>query len=68
MAVCSRCGREFDLSFARRSIGRKYGAGQYDDSFEDGDVCDLCASEEIGAYMSAGAEIIELMGSGWDPD
>ena len=66
MPICSRCGCEFDLSYAKRSIGRRYGSGTYDDYYPDGDVCEDCALEEVSADYNAGAEIIELMGTGWD--
>lgn len=66
MAICAWCGREFDVSTARRRIGRRYGAGSYDDAFPNGDVCDECASSEIGGAMAIGAEIMEDMG--WDDD
>lgn len=52
MAICSRCGKEFNLSTARRMIGRIYGAGMYDDTFEDGDVCGDCADIEIGSDIA----------------
>ncbi len=66
MPTCSRCGCEFDLSTARRSIGQRYGAGSYDDSFPDGDVCEDCAADEIGSDMAAGAELMDLMDWEWD--
>ena len=64
MAICVWCGKEFDVSTARRRIGRRYGAGVYDDTFPNGDVCDECASSEIGGAIGIGAEIMEDMG--WD--
>lgn len=68
MATCSRCGREFDLSTARRSIGRSYGAGIYNDYYPDGDVCENCAVEQVSADYNTGQELKRLMGSGWDDD
>ncbi len=68
MAICSRCGNEFDLSYARRSIGQGYGAGTYNDYYPDGDVCEDCAVEEISCDYATGAEIKELMGTSWDDD
>ncbi len=65
MAKCVRCGRKFDLFYARRSIGHSYGAGSYNEYYPDGDVCEYGAPEEISADYNAGAEIIELMGTGW---
>ena len=68
MAICVRCGREFDVSRARRIIGRNYGAGLYDEYYPDGDVCENCATEEVSADAATGAEIAELMGDSWDDD
>ena len=68
MAICVKCGREFDVSSARRSIGRIYGAGTYNNYYPDGDVCEYCAIEVISADYNAGIELIRLMGSGWDDD
>lgn len=68
MAKCERCGSEFDVSTARRIIGRSYGAGIYNDYYPDGDVCEDCATEEISADYATGAEIRELMGTSWDDD
>lgn len=68
MAICKYCGAEFDVSTARRSIGRSCGAGLYDEYYPDGDVCQFCAVTEIGGDIAAGDELIELMGTGWDDD
>lgn len=68
MATCCRCGNDFDLSSARRSIGCRYGSGTYNDYFPEGDVCEACADEQISCDYNTGAEIIELMGTGWDDD
>lgn len=68
MRVCSRCGAEFDLTRAKRRIGRLYGAGIYNEEYPDGDVCGNCAVMEISAAMGTGKEDIENMGSGWDID
>ena len=68
MAECVRCGAEFDVSDARRRIGRYYGAGIYNDYYPGGDVCEDCAIDEVGADFATGAEIKELMGSSWDDD
>ena len=59
MATCCRCGDEFDLTHAKRVIGGRFGAGVYDDYYPDGDVCEYCASDEIGTDYNAGAEIME---------
>lgn len=68
MPKCIRCKKEFDLSYARRSMGRIYGAGTYNDYYPEGNVCEDCATEEISADCNEGADIIELMGTGWDED
>lgn len=68
MPICSRCGTDFSLSTARRSIGQSYGAGTYNDYYPEGDVCENCALEQISADDAAGAELKELMGSAWDDD
>ena len=68
MAICVRCGREFDVAYARRSIGHRYGAGSYNDYYLEGDVCEYCATEVISADYNAGAELKELMGTSWDDD
>lgn len=68
MVKCSECGRDFDVSTARRIIGRNYGAGVYNDYYPDGDVCEDCATETISADYATGAEIAELMGSSWYDD
>lgn len=67
--ICRYCGKEVNLSSARRSIGRKYGAGTYDDCYPEGDVCTYCADYEIGADCETGAEVMELAemcGYDWD--
>lgn len=61
MAICAWCGREFDVSTARRSCGRKYGAGMYDDYYPDGDVCERCANEVMSADFATGAAMKEYM-------
>lgn len=66
MERCKRCGCEFEAVHARRSIGRQYGAGTYDDYYPEANVCEHCAVLEISADVGAGEEFPELMGSGWD--
>lgn len=66
MARCERCGVEFDLGDAKRYIGRRYGAGTYDDYYSDEYVCEDCAIEEISCDYATGREIQELMGDDWD--
>ncbi len=68
MARCIRCGRKFDVSTARRSLSRRYGAGTYNDYCPDADTCEDCVNEYVSADWATGAEIIELMGPGWDWD
>lgn len=68
MRICTRCEDEFDLSSAKRSLGRSYYAGVYDDYYPDGDVCKECAIEEISADYATGAETSELMGTSWYDD
>lgn len=65
MAKCVECGCEFDVSRARRVVGARYGAGAYNDYYPDGNVCEDCASDVIGADYSTGAEIKSLMGDSW---
>lgn len=64
MAICAWCGNEFDVSTARRRVGRRFGAGTYDDGFPNGDVCGDCALSELGGAYAIGAEIMEDMD--WD--
>lgn len=66
MPICDICGDEFDLSTARRSIGRRFGSGTYDDQFPDGDVCEDCANDQLGSYMNEGASIKDCMPYEWD--
>lgn len=68
MAICSICGREFNVSTARRVIGRSYGAGTYNDYYPNGDVCEYCATEEVSADYATGGELKELMGDSWWDD
>lgn len=65
MATCVYCGSDFNVSSARRSIARSYGAGTYDDYYPDGDVCDDCARSTISADCATGAEVLDLCGY-WD--
>lgn len=67
MAVCWMCGREFDVAEARRAYNRRYGAGTYDDEY-DQDVCKECALDYAAENMAAGARVMGLMGTGWDDD
>lgn len=67
MSICSRCGCSFSVSHARHLMGVRYGAGVYDDYYPEGDVCEDCANEQISADHAEGEEVIDLMGTGWDP-
>lgn len=64
--ICSCCGKTFDLTSARRKIGRYYGAGTYNDYYPNGDICTDCAIAEISCDVATGEEIAELMGDSWD--
>ena len=68
MAICSRCGAEFDLTSAKMSMGHTFYPGVYDEYYPDGDVCACCALPELSADYNAGGEIAELMGDSWDDD
>ena len=68
MKRCCRCGKMFDLTYTKRSIGQSYGAGSYDDYYPCGDVCLECAVEEIGADWATGGEILDLMFQDNDQD
>lgn len=58
--TCACCGREFDLSEARMYIGRRFGAGTYNDQYPDGDVCEDCALADLGAAMATFNEMAEM--------
>ena len=66
MATCSRCGDEFSVSTARRSIGQKYGSGIYDEFFPNGDVCEDCADDELAEAKGAGSDAMDEMDWEWD--
>lgn len=68
MAKCSYCGAEFDPSDARRIIGRRFGAGTYNEYYPDADVCEDCAYSEVGADWATGEELKSLMGDQWYDD
>lgn len=57
MKECKYCGKEFDVTYARRLLGRRYGAGAYNDEYPDADVCENCATEYIGGAYATGLEI-----------
>lgn len=66
MAICERCGAEFDLDDVRDEIDEEYWDGIYDSYYPDEMVCENCAIEQISADMNTGAEIADLMGSSWN--
>lgn len=59
MAVCCCCRREFSVETARRSIGRKYGSGEYDWWFPNEDMCADCADMEVRSDMVAGQDAMD---------
>ena len=61
IAVCSRCGTEFDLAKAKRRIGRLYGAYVYEDYYPSEYVCSSCAIEEISPDYGSGEDQIDDM-------
>ena len=68
LAICTRCSCSFDVSNAKRIIGRKYGAGTYDD-FYSNDVCESCARDELGSASLMGADVLkDARKCGWDDD
>ncbi|GLG90758.1 hypothetical protein [Sellimonas catena] len=52
MPICKFCGEEFELSDARRRIGRSYGAGIYNEYYPNGDVCE--------SYVNGNYDVISL--------
>ena len=58
MAVCERCGDEFNVSEVRRRINRKHGAGTYDDCYE-GRVWFECADYELSCGDSTYDTMLE---------
>ena len=68
MAICTECGNIFDLTSAKMNIDEQFGDGVYDDYYPDGDVCEDCAYETIGADSATGAEIMELNQRDWFSD
>ena len=68
MHFCSRCGCTFNLSDAKRVIGRRFGAGTYDDFYSD-DVCEDCALEELSCAYNVGEDVLnDARSCGWDDD
>ena len=68
MAICTECGCEFNLTSAKKSINRRYGAGTYDEYCPGGDVCASCIDDVVSCDVATGEEIKELMGPDWDWD
>ena len=67
MAKCVYCGKEFDVTHARKVLGRKFGAGTYDEYCPEADQCEDCLWSEVSADYNTGAEVIRLMGPGNAP-
>lgn len=67
MPVCVWCKKQFDLEEAREACER-FGRDIYDDYFPEGNVCGKCAVDTIRDDYSAGAALIDLMGTGYDED
>lgn len=61
MAICSECGKEFNVSSARKMINRNFGKGVYDDYYPSGDICGECAYETVSADYNAGAQVMEWL-------
>ena len=68
MKTCEFCGREFNLTHAKRVIGRWYGAGAYDYYYPEGTACEDCATGVISCDVGTAEEIAELMGDSWYDD
>ena len=66
MPICISCGKEFDLSSAKRSIDRIFGSDAYDDLIGSQSLCADCARVVINDANAAGAEDMELMDWEWD--
>lgn len=64
---CAQCGREFDLTHARRVIGARYGAGTYDEGYEEGErLCEDCALRDWGEAMATMDSYRKDMGPNWE--
>ncbi len=60
MPICRYCGKEFDLKEARMYIGRRFGAGTYNEMYPDGDICLDCALDEMSSADAAWDEMVEF--------
>ena len=46
--VCAKCGEDFYLRDTKNTIGRRFYISTYDEFYPEGNVCQNCATEEIG--------------------
>ncbi len=68
MLKCTRCGEEFDLTKAKRSIGQIFGKGSYNKYCTDGVLCKECAKAEISMFYCLRAELNVLMNMDFPKD
>ena len=70
LCKCAWCGKEFDLTHVRRVFGQIYGAGVYDEDYNEDDnkLCLDCALEDWGAPMATMESYRKDMGPNWDDD
>ena len=47
MQKCIYCGNDFDPKAVKRRIDKKFGRGNYEDSFPESNVCFDCAYNEL---------------------
>ena len=59
MAICERCGCEFDIDEAKDEVDEDYGVGVYDSYYGVEYVCRDCAVQQIGADYATADEIEE---------
>lgn len=58
MAICSMCGNRFNLSKTRQEYYDEFaGDPDYDEIYEDGDVCADCAIPDTHGNMAIGMAI-----------
>lgn len=48
--ICYMCGKEFYIKDARNTIDRRFYISTYDDFYPEGNICDECATNEIGEW------------------
>ena len=66
MAICSYCGKRFNVESTRRYIDRKFGEDTYDDAFPNNDVCGDCARDETSSDIETGNDTLRLNGNWYD--